>query len=204
MLQYSFCTGNTLFPRPEGERFSERDPECLEYRLALVMIICAGKRDMGSDPSMDAQAVEEMLHHIPGNSPDGRTTECTPEDEVASSPHVQDYLGAGFIHGDQRMGEPANTGPFPVGSPDRLSQDDPDILDQMVVIPFLFSRRRDGEIQSTVSSQGSEHMVEEWDASLDGTDSLSFHAEFNLYVRLLCLPLHRTFSHHTSFNASLN
>ena len=59
----TFCARDTLF-LGAGERLPESNAECLEHRLAHVVVVLPGKSDMGCNAGTVAEGIEEMLEDI--------------------------------------------------------------------------------------------------------------------------------------------
>ena len=94
------------------QRFTQRNPECLEHCLALVVIVLPGKHDMCRDAGAGAQAVKEMLKDICRDRPDGLVPEGAGKDKVSPAPAVEYDRRKRLIHRDDGMGEPLY--PMPV------------------------------------------------------------------------------------------
>jgi hypothetical protein len=74
------------------KRLRQRDPERLEDRLALVVVVSPGERDVGGDPGLCAESVEEVLEDIALDAADRCTVKLTIVHKVSPAPAVQRHL----------------------------------------------------------------------------------------------------------------
>src|SRR5690554_5308290 len=118
---------------------------------------------------MVAEAVEEVLDEVPGNTARARRREGGLEDEVAPAAQIERHPGERLVHRDGGVGEPGD--PSPVA--DRLGksrpEDDPDILNGVVGVHREIAGRADGKIYPPVPGERHEHVVEERYPGLDGS-----------------------------------
>jgi hypothetical protein len=69
--------------------FPKRNPECLEHRLAQVVIVLPREHDMRRDTGPGAQAVEEMLKDINRDCPYRLVAKGAGIDKIPPAPAVK-------------------------------------------------------------------------------------------------------------------
>jgi hypothetical protein len=85
----SLCTPDHFCIPAYRKRLTKCNPERFENRLALMVIVFPGKRDMCRDTGPDTQAVEEMLEDIDRNRPDCPVPKPTGKDQISPAPAIE-------------------------------------------------------------------------------------------------------------------
>jgi hypothetical protein len=131
------------------------------------MVVLAMEENVNGQPSPDAHAVKEVLECLPFDSPYTGVYEASFVYKVSPASAVKGYRGQRLVHGDDGMGKPPYTAPFPYGIPYRLPEEDTGVLDGMVRIDPEIAPGMAGEAETPVPGHALEHVIKEGDPGVD-------------------------------------
>src|SRR3989338_6968794 len=115
---------------------------------------------MQGDTRLQREGLQEMVEHISWQSFDVLTMEVRVDDRIGTARQIDSASSQSFVERDSRIAHPGDTGPLADGLAQRLTQDDGDILHQ-VVGTSIIAGRIDSDIQYAVARDLRKHVVEE-------------------------------------------
>ena len=121
--------------------------------------------------------MEELFHQLGGKGANTTVPDIEVNVSLSTTAKVESTQDEGFIHWDRRIPVAGNTRFVAKRLAQRHPEDNPDILDRVVVIDVQIPTRVDGQINQTMPCDLGEHVLEEADASGEGGCALSIEVD---------------------------
>ena len=132
---------------------------------------------MQCHPGIACHSMEELFHQLGGKGPDAAIPDVEVDIRLSTTAKVERAQHEGFIHWDSGISVTGNTRLVAKGLAQRHPEDNPDILDRVVVIDVEIPTRVDGQINQTMPGDLGEHVLEEADAGGEGGCALSIEVD---------------------------
>ena len=143
----------------------------------MVGILPRKRADMQCHPGVSCHSMEELFHQLGGKGPDAAIPDIEVNVSLSTTAKVESTQDEGFIHWDRRIPVTGNTRLVAKGLAQRHPEDNPDILDRVVVIDVQIPACVDGQNNQPMAGDLGEHVLEEADAGGEGGCALSIEVD---------------------------